>query len=340
MTIQYKPATPYARTLANEHGIDLHSVLPTGAAGEVKARDVLALIKQGAGTANIAATPLARRMAKAQGLDLSQISGSGWNNKVTKTDVLSYIASGASAVSGGASAASGTAASADTMPDQRKPMSGMRKVVAARMLQSHTEIPSVTNTVKVDVTALLEARSKLNENSELRISVNDFVLMAAAKALKSNPQMLISLDGNEIIQHSHIHLGMAVSVADGLLVPVIKDADQLSLQKLSKAAKDLAVNARNNKLSPDAFSGSTFTVTNLGMFDVESFTPIINQPNAAILGVCCVDEELALKNGAVTVRKIMRTCLTFDHRLLDGVSAARFQKEVKRLLENPIEIVM
>jgi pyruvate dehydrogenase E2 component (dihydrolipoamide acetyltransferase) len=165
------------------------------------------------------------------------------------------------------------------------------------MFKSHSEIPAVTQNMKIDVTELVELCRQINENSEWKLII-DFVLKAA-----TNKHLVVSLEGNEIIYHEYINLGMAVAVLDGLIVPVIRDVDQLTLEALSRTAKDLALQARKGKLGLDEYKGSTFTVSNLGMFGIETFTPIINQPEAAVLGVCAIDDELAMAKGTVTVRK-------------------------------------
>ncbi len=320
----FVPATPYARLLSRERGVDLALVSKSGMHGEVKAKDVLALA--GATRSSSLATPLARRMAEHYGMDVTQLTGSGFGGKIRKQDVLA--------------ARETTSERVGDSSHARKKLSGMRRVVAERMSKSHKEIPPVTHITRMDVTALMESRSRLNSSGGSKYSLNDFILKAVAKALTMHPEILVSIDGDEVISHDRVNLGMAVALESGLVVPVIKDADKMRLAEVSEKSRDLAERARSGKLSPDEYRGNTFTVTNLGMFDVESFTPIINQPDAAILGVCSVYDELALINGAVTVRKIMRTCLTYDHRLVDGATAARFQQSIKRLVENPIEIVM
>jgi len=318
----YIPATPFAKLLAKERGVDIRNAVPTGFYGEVRSSDILSA----AGREERRATPLASRMAEKLGLDMKDIAGTGYDGKVCKTDILSAVES--------------QRENARAAAESRVRMSGMRKAISRRMLKSHTEIPSVTHIVKNDVTSLLEARTKINASGKKKYSINDFILKAVIKALAANPQILACIDGDDIIYKEKINLGMAVAVDAGLVVPVIRDARAMSLDELSETARGLAAKARENKLSPDEYKGHTFTVSNLGMCDVESFTPIINQPDAAILGVCCVSEEPALLDGAVALRKVMRTCLTYDHRLLDGAGAAKFQKELKRLLENPIEIIM
>lgn len=331
----YIPSTPYARLIAEEKGIDIGQATPTGPYGEVKAKDILKVAQAGSGRI----TPLARRIAEASGVELCTVTGSGFKGKIVKKDVLKARDMKMSGPKDMSKSESGQASSGES-PEKRVRLSGMRKVVAQRMSQSHTQIPSVTQNVKVDVTVLLQARKKINEKAEIKISVNDFVLMATARALSTHRNMLVSLEGEEIVYKSDINLGMAVALDAGLIVPVIRNADTMSLYELSAAAKDLAKRARSNKLIPDEYKGNTFSISNLGMFDVESFTPIINQPDAAILGICAIQDELVMEHGAVCVHKVMRTSLTYDHRLLDGATAAKFQKELKRLLENPIEIVM
>ena len=224
--------------------------------------------------------------------------------------------------------------------DTVEKLTGMRKVVAQRMYTSAVEIPTVTQTVKVDVTALLAFRKKLKEEGHA-FSVNDFVLKAVAKALRRHPEILVSLDGEQIIRRAHVNLGMAVALDAGLIVPVIRDADLLSLEALSAKARDLAERARANQLGADEYKGSTFTVSNLGMFGVESFTPIINQPDAAILGVNCTEDELVMEDdGTIAKHQVLRISLTFDHRLLDGAVAAKFEMTVRDLLEHPMDILL
>ena len=220
-------------------------------------------------------------------------------------------------------------------------LAGMRKVVAERMLASHTEIPPVTQNIKVDVTELMKFRKMLLAETGKKYSVNDLVLKATAKCLRQHPEMLVSFDGNQIIQRAHVNLGMAVALDAGLIVPVIRDADKMGLDQLAATAKDLATRAKENKLGADEYKGSTFSVSNLGMFGIETFTPIINQPDAAILGVCAIQDELALDDeGNVTKKQVMRLSVTLDHRLLDGAVVAKFQMDLRDLLQNPMSILL
>jgi pyruvate dehydrogenase E2 component (dihydrolipoamide acetyltransferase) len=277
---------------------------------------------------------LAKKTSIAMGVAYESLTGSGVGGQITQQDILRYAEEARKA------AMSAPQPEALASVAKRVKLQGMRKVLAERMLRSSHEIPAVTQNMKIDVTDLMQLRQKINENREWKFTFNDFVLKAAAKALAGNKHLLVSLDGDKIIQHEHVHLGMAVAVAGGLIVPVIQDADQLTLEALSRTAKDLGVRTLEGKLGVDEYKGSTFTVSNLGVFGIETFTLIINQPEAAILGVCTIDDELAMAEGTVTVLKKLHISLTFDHRLLDGAAAAQFQLAVKQLLEHPWEIVM
>jgi pyruvate dehydrogenase E2 component (dihydrolipoamide acetyltransferase) len=279
-------------------------------------------------------SPLAKKTAAALGVAYESLAGSGTGGRIIQQDILRRAGQAPKA------AASKPKADTAVSAGRRVKLQGMRKVVAERMFKSHQEIPTVTQNMKIDVTELDQLRRKVNDNREWKFTFNDFVLKTVAKALAANKYILVSIDGDEIIYHEHINLGMAVAVPDGLIVPVIRDADQLTLEVLSRTAKDLAGRAREEKLGIDEYKGSTFTVSNLGMLGIETFTPIINQPEAAILGVCAIEEELAMAEGTIIVRKKLRISLTYDHRLLDGATAAQFQLAVKQLLEHPWEIVV
>lgn len=324
------------------------SAAPVVSAPEIHA--VPAPIKEG----KIRVSPLARKMAQQLDIDYTLLSGTGPGGRIIKRDILAAQEAGTVAAPAApkvsepkapAVASSGTPFPVKHLElmegDTLIKLTGMRRVVAQRMYASAMEIPAVTQTVKVDVTALLAFRKKLNEEGEHRFSVNDYVLKAVAKALKKHPDVLASLDGDQVIRRKHINLGMAVALDEGLIVPVIHDADRLGLEELSACAKDLALRARDNKLSPDEYKSSTFTVSNLGMFGIESFTPIINQPDAAILGVNCTEDELVLQDdGTVAKHQVLRISLTYDHRLMDGAVAARFEQTIRDLLQDPMAILL
>ena len=292
-------------------------------------------------------SPLARKTAAKLGVDLSKLTGSGPSGRIRQQDVLAAANAAQTAAPAPAAAAAPAARPAakgglELMEgDTVVKLAGMRKVVAQRMLQSHTEIPPVTQNTKVDVTELMKFRKMLLADTGSKYSVNDLLLTATAKCLRAHPEVLVSLDGDQIIQRAHVNLGMAVALDAGLIVPVIRDADRLGLDALSAAAKDLASRAKSNKLTPDEYKGSTFSVSNLGMFGIETFTPIVNQPDAAILGVCAVEDELVMDDqGGISKHQVMRLSFTYDHRLIDGAVAAKFVMALRDLLEKPMSIIL
>ena len=297
-------------------------------------------------------SPLARKIARQMGVDPAAVTGTGPNGRIVRRDILAAAENAAKAPAAAPAkkeAAPAVSAAGSPFPvknvelmdgDTVEKLSGMRKVVAQRMYASATEIPTVTQTTKVDVTKLLAFRRQLKEAGHA-ISVNDLVLKATAKALRQHPEMRVSLDGDQVIRRAHVNIGMAVALDAGLITPVIRDADLLSLEALSAKAKDLAERARSNQLGADEYKGSTFNVSNLGMFGVESFTPIINQPDAAILGVNCTEDELVMEeDGTITKHQVMRISLTYDHRLVDGAVAAKFSMTIRDLLQSPMDILL
>ncbi len=291
----------------------------------------------------VKASPLARKIAAKLGVDLSQVTPGGTSGRIRADDVRAYAAQTPAAPAAPAAAAPAPAAAAAEQMDGDtvEKLSGMRKVVAQRMQQSHTEIPPVTQVTKVDVTALMQFRRELLEKTGKKYSVNDLILKATAKCLAAHPEMLVSFDGSQIIHRAHVNLGMAVALDTGLIVPVIRDADKLSLDALAACAKDLAARAKDGGLTPDDYKGSTFTVSNLGMFGIEMFTPIVNQPDAAILGVTAVEDELVMEaDGTISKHQVMRLCCTFDHRAMDGAVEARFGMALRDLLQSPVEILL
>lgn len=307
-------ATPYARAMAEKEGVDLSQVAPTGRHGEVTGSDVKA-------------SPLAARLAAKEGVDLGSVSGSGWGGKVMKADVERAAARGA--------------VSRDRT-ERRARLTGMRRVIGQRMLKSVSEIPSAAQMLKADVTELTALRARVNEGAEKeqKITVNDFVVKAVAKALSETPEFRARIEGDELVSFDYVNLGVAVSVDGGLLVPVLEDADLLTLSQISARMKDFSARARTGKLLPDELQGSCFSVSNLGAYGIEYSTPIINQPDSGILGVGGIRDELVLRDGQVTARKMMGLSLAFDHRINDGVPAARFLGRIKALLENPISILI
>lgn len=316
-------ATPAARRVAGEKGVNLADINPGGRQGEVREADVLS-------APAVKATPLAKRIAEDQQIPLADVAGSGHRGKIFKADVSAL--SKMSPASGG-----------DFAPgyeDKLVKLTQIQKITGKRMAKSHTEIPVVTENANADVTELLKIRKSLNKSLDAKISINDFVMLAAAKMLRLNPRMNSELtDDDQLLYRGRINLGMAVATPRGLLVPVINDADMYSLTGMASATKEMSQKGRDGKLQAEDMEGGTFTVSNVGMFGVTSFTPIINQPQAGILGVCAAEDKLAMIEGEVVNRKVMGLSLTFDHRVVDGAEAAMAIKTLKDFLEEPLTIL-
>ncbi|MDR4949522.1 dihydrolipoamide acetyltransferase family protein [Neobacillus cucumis] len=320
-------ATPAARKLARVNDLTLKTIAGSGPNGRVQKRDIVAVIENA--LAQPKATPLARKIAAAEQVDLTTIAGSGANGKIVKSDVIPAAAP-----------ASATAAPAP----KRKKMSGMRKVISERMAQSAYTAPHVTLTTDVDMTKVKELRATLlpivEKQTGLRLSYTEVLIKASAAALERHPEVNASIEGDEIVEHGHVHIGLAVAVPGGLMVPVIKDVPAKGLAQLTQDAKEIGKRARDNKLLPDQLKGSTFTISNLGMYAIDAFTPIINQPETAILGVGRIQDKPVAVNGALEIRPMMTLSLSFDHRAVDGAPAAAFLTELKQILENPFELLV
>lgn len=296
-------------------------------------------------------SPLARKTAAKLGVDYSGIAGTGPSGRIVVKDILAAAEAQKNAPAAAPAAAEAAPAKKEAPKaglelmegDTVVKLTGMRKVVAERMLASHTEIPPVTQNIKVDVTELMKFRKMLLAETGKKYSVNDLVLKAIAKCLTQHPEILVSFDeaNHQIIQRKHVNIGMAVALDAGLITPVIRDADKMGLDTLSATAKDLAARAKENKLLPDEYKGSTITVSNLGMFGIETFTPIINQPDSVIVGVCAIEDELQMDDeGKLSKHQVMRLSVTLDHRTLDGAVVAKFEMDLRDILQNPMSIVL
>lgn len=285
-------------------------------------------------------SPLAKRTANELQVDYAEVSGSGPAGRILQKDILDartqqkeYSQKSEKNIGGKQKEEK---APEKTVEESRGvPLCGVRKVIAERMSEAHRDVPSVTLIVKADVTELARLREEINEERQERISWNDCILKITAGVLDADKTIIRSLQEGKIVEADRVCLAVAVAAPSGLVVPVIKDAQRLSLTMLAREAKKLAMKAREGRLELDELEGSNFTVTNLGMYGVEAFTPIINLPNSAILGVGAVEEELVLAEGKVKARKIVRLSLSFDHRLHDGDTAARFAGQLKDGLEHP-----
>ena len=307
-------ASPRARKLAEEKGVDLGAVAGSGPGGRVLSGDVA---EAAAAQGSVKATPVARRVAENAGVDLRGVSGTGIGGKITKDDVLQAKAAPA-------------AAPAPEPGAKRAALTPMRRIIAQRMCESKFAAPHYYVTVEVDMLAAKQFRAA---NKAFKASFNDLVLFAAAKALREFPQVNARWCGDSIEQVPDVNLGVAVALPTGLIVPVIRQAQLLSLEGLCAAAKSLAAKAQTGKLLPDDYTGNTFTVSNLGAYGVDQFTAIINQPDSAILAVGQIKDRVVAIDGGIHIRPIMKLTLSSDHRVIDGSVAAQFMGRLKALLE-------
>jgi pyruvate dehydrogenase E2 component (dihydrolipoamide acetyltransferase) len=307
-------SSPAARRLARELGVDIRQVQGTGKEGRIGEQDVQRFFDE---LSHIQATPLARRMATEEELDLREIEGTGPDGRITEDDVLR-------ALEGQEPAAAGAI-----------PFTGMRRAIAEGMVHSLHATAQLTLSSRADVTPLVDLRQVLSKRWAASISYTDLIVKAVARALRDHPLLNSTLVDEEIVLQPEVNVGVAVALDQGLIVPVVRQADKRTLLEIHRAIQDLAGRARAGQLTVDQVSGSNFTVTNLGMYGVEVFTPIINPPEVAILGVGRVSEHLALVNGQVVPRSVMTLSLTIDHRIVDGAPGAAFLQTLVELLEQP-----
>jgi pyruvate dehydrogenase E2 component (dihydrolipoamide acetyltransferase) len=285
----------------------------------------------------VKASPLARAMAQSQNIPLTAVPGTGPGGRIIKRDIEGYA--GAPGSRPAAAPAPRPAAPAIT-PGQELPLSGMRRTIARRLSESKFSAPHFYVTVEIDMDAAVGLREQLLRGDEIKVSFNDLIVKACAKALTRFPGVNASWGEDRIVTHAEVHVGVAVSLPDGLITPVVRNADRKHLVEISREVKDLAARARERKLRPEEFTGSTFTVSNLGMFDVASFTAIINPPESAILAVGAVRKTPVVVGEALGVGHRMSVTLSSDHRVVDGALAAQFLGEVRRLLENPAALLV
>ncbi|NGL83251.1 dihydrolipoamide acetyltransferase [Streptococcus equi] len=335
-------ATPAARKAASEMGIELNQVPGTGPKGRIHKEDV-----EGFKGAQPKATPLARKIAADKGIDLAAVVGTGIGGKITKEDILAMLGAAAPAVE--------KAPIAEEKPAKELPegvvikkMSAMRKAISKGMTHSYLTAPTFTLNYDIDMTEMIALRKKLIDpimaKTGLKVSFTDLIGLAVVKTLMKpeHEYMNASLinDANDIELHRFVNLGIAVGLDDGLVVPVVHGADKMSLSEFVLASKDVIKKAQGGKLKAAEMSGSTFSITNLGMFGTKTFNPIINQPNSAILGVGATIPTPTVVDGEIVARPIMAMCLTIDHRLVDGMNGAKFMVDLKQLMENPFELLI
>ncbi|MDA8353351.1 MAG: dihydrolipoamide acetyltransferase family protein [Firmicutes bacterium] len=289
----------------------------------------------------IPASPAARKLAKKEGIDLSVIQGTGPGNRITKEDVLRALAHSKEAAA--TTEVSPLPMEKSEQEVEKIPVSGIRKVIADRMVQSLQQSAQLTLHTEVDATELVRLRQQIKEEVSHRFDVNltynDFIARAAVLTLQTHPHLNAQWDEKQILQHKYVHLGIAVSTDRGLVVPVVRNAQDQSFIQLAQNIQSLASAGREGRLSMDDLQGSTFTVTNLGSFGIDEFTPILNPPEVGILGVGRIIEKPAVHDGEITIRSMMKLSLTFDHRVLDGVPAAAFLQELTTHIEHPYRLI-
>lgn len=289
----------------------------------------------------VKASPLARKLAAEKGIDINQVAGSGDNGRIVKKDVDNFVPTAAPAAKTGAAAPSAPAfvpAGQEGYTDT--PLTQMRKVIAKRLSESKFTAPHFYLKIDVNMDKAMDARKAINEVSPVKISFNDMVIKACALALRQHPDVNSSWMGDFIRHNQHVHIGSAVAIEDGLIVPVIRFADQKTLSQIAGEAKGLYDKAKNKKLQPQDFTGNTFTVSNLGMLGIDEFTAIINPPDSAILAVGGIKETAIVEKGQVKIANIMKLTLSCDHRSVDGAVGARFLATLKTYLENPVTMLV
>ena len=360
-------ATPAARSLAHRMGVDLNAIAGSGYKGRIHAEDVAEFSYEQAG----GITPLAKKIADSFGLDTSSIKGTGFRGKITRADVAAALgdryypnleaivdpfktekapAAAAPAPAPAAAASKPTAApaAATAAPGEVElvPMNMMRRVIAKRMADSYFSAPTFVLNYEVDMYEATKLRKQLlepiKEKTGKKLTVTDIISIAVVRTLMNHPYINASLsaDGSQIELHNYVNLAMAVGMDEGLLVPVVHGAEKLGLVDLMLRLKDITERAVGKKLTPQDQEGSTFTISNLGMYGVESFTSIINQPNSAILSIAGTKEMPVVRNGEVVIRPIMKMSLTSDHRVINGLGAAKFMQELKATLESPLPLLV
>ncbi|WP_298422131.1 2-oxo acid dehydrogenase subunit E2 [uncultured Kordia sp.] len=345
-----------------EKGTDVDTVLKAAASGNdsvgeeapkaetPKEEPVTATVASGNGSSGgrIIASPLAKKIAADKGIDLSQVTGSGDHGRIIKRDVENFTPAAAKAVAPqvttSAPAATKEAVVAPFVPageesSEEVKNSQMRKTIARRLGESKFSAPHYYLTVELDMDNAIASRKTINAIPDIKVSFNDMIVKACAMALRKHPQVNTTWNDATTRYNKHIHVGVAVAVDDGLLVPVLKFADQMSLTTIGANVRDLAGKARSKKISPAEMDGSTFTISNLGMFGILEFTSIINQPNSAILSVGTIVQKPVVKNGEIVVGNTMKVTLACDHRTVDGATGAQFLQTVKQYIENPVTML-
>ena len=328
---EYKPSS-------NGSTASVEAVAATESAPEVTVTEevIVAPVSEG----RIKASPLAKKIAAEKGIDLSAIAGSGPGGRIVEKDVVAATPVVVETPAPKPVSTPVPTPIAATAEDVVVPLGRLRQITAKRTQESKQQVPHFYVTVEVDVEKILALRAMFEEEESGKVSINDFVVKASALALKDMPEINAVFQGTSVLQFGAVNVGIAVAIADGLTVPVIKNAQSLSLRQLSVKAKELAKKAKDNKLGMDELTGSTFAISNMGMLDVDNFIAIVNQPNSAILAIASVRKKVvATDDDQVEIRSRMNITCSFDHRVVDGAIGARFINVVKAYLENPTRLL-
>lgn len=325
-------ASPIARRLARERGVDLTAVTGTGPAGRIIEADILAAAEAATAAAiaaRIPASPIARRLAREHGIDLATINGTGPGGRIIEADITAAIAQ---------------PAPPQPTPDPatRADLSRMRQTIANVTSASKREAPHFYVASDIDMTAAMSLRREINDElpPAARVSVNDLIVKASALAIGKHPKFNSFYRGDHLQMNPSVNIGIAIALESGLIIPGIPQCENKTLTQIAAASRDLIDRANHGALQAEEYAGTTYSVSNLGMFDIDSFTAIIFPPHAAILAVGAVKEQPIARNGQLAIAQIMKTTLSVDHRVADGAEAAQFLTEIKRLLEKPVNLLL
>ena len=339
-------ASPIARRLARERGVDLTAVTGTGPAGRIIEADILAAAEAATAAAiaaRIPASPIARRIAREHGIDLATINGTGPGGRIIEADITAAIAQ--PAPSQPAPEPAPAASPQPTPPDDpatRADLSRMRQTIANVTSASKREAPHFYVASDIDMTAAMSLRREINDElpPAARVSVNDLIVKASALAIGKHPKFNSFYRGDHLQMNPSVNIGIAIALESGLIIPGIPQCENKTLTQIAAASRDLIDRANHGALQAEEYAGTTYSVSNLGMFDIDSFTAIIFPPHAAILAVGAVKEQPIARNGQLAIAQIMKTTLSVDHRVADGAEAAQFLTEIKRLLEKPVNLLL
>ena len=343
-------ASPIARRLARERGVDIATITGSGPGGRIVEADVLAAAdaaRAAAEAGRVLASPLARRLAREQGIDLSAVTGTGPGGRVVEADINSAVAARDAASTlpeptPEPAPAAASLAPAATPDAERADLSRMRQAIASVTSGSKREAPHFYVAADIDMTAAMALRRDINDElpASSRVSVNDLIVKASALAIGRHPKFNSFYRGDHLQMNPSINVGIAIALESGLIVPGIPQCESKTLAQIAAASRDLIDRANNGALQAEEYTGTTYSVSNLGMFDVDSFTAIIFPPHAAILAVGAVKEQPVARNGQLAIAEMMKATLSVDHRVADGAEAAQFLMEIKRLLEKPVSLLL